>query len=166
MQKPQLGELLVQHGVITSDELVLVLAEQRQTGRPLGEIVVTLGLAPGPIVAQALATQHGGGIMKTEYGYATGWQAELVEESLEAKVARLEAWIALARETIATRDATIAELQAALANPWAEVTTHLLLVQDGERYELTEADGPPPAVGALAEGRRVSQVAPCAYLLD
>jgi hypothetical protein len=166
MEKPQLGELLVQHGVITADELVLALAEQRQTGRPLGEIIVALGLAPGPIVAQALATQAGGGIVKTEYGYATGWQAELVEEDAEAKIARLEAWIALARETIATRDATIAELQAALANPWADAPTHLLLVQDGERYELTESDGPPPAVGALAEGRRVTQVAPCAYLLD
>lgn len=166
MDRPQLGELLVQHGVITPDELVLALAEQQRTGRPLGEVVVALGLAPGPIVAQALATQHGGGIVKTEYGYATGWQSESVEEDDAGKIARLEAWIALARETIRSRDAEIAALRAALAEPWTAATTHLLLMQDGERYELTECDGPPPAVGAEAEGRRVSRVAPCAYLLD
>jgi hypothetical protein len=161
MEKPQLGELLVQHGVITPEELTIALAEQTRTGRPLGEVVVTLGLAPGPIVAQALATQHGGGIVKTEYGYATGWT-----EDPEAKIARLEAWIALARDTIAARDTEIAQLKALLADPWAAATSHLLLLQDGERYELTECDGPPPAVGATTEGRRVSRVAPCAYLLD
>src|SRR3954451_4204165 len=37
VEKPQLGELLVQHGVLTPEELVLALAEQRQTVRPLGE---------------------------------------------------------------------------------------------------------------------------------
>lgn len=148
MEKPQLGELLVQHGVLTPEELVLALAEQRQTGRPLGEVVVALGLAPGPIVAQALATQHGGGIVKTEYGFATGWS----EDDTGATIARLRARVAM--------------LEAALASPWTAATTHLLLVRDGERYELTECDGPPPAVGALADGRRVSQVAPCAYLID
>ena len=92
MDRPQLGELLVQHGVITQDELAIALDEQTRTGRPLGEVVVALGLAPGPIVAQALATQHGGGIVKTEYGYATGWT-----EDAETRIARLEAWLALAR---------------------------------------------------------------------
>jgi hypothetical protein len=145
MEKRQLGELLVEHGVLTPDELTLALAEQQRTGRPLGEVVVTLGLAPGPIVGQALATQYGGTV-KTEYGFATGWS-----DDSAATIARLR-----------TR---IAELEAALANPWAAATTHLLLVQDGERYELTECDGPPPAVGTVAEGRRVSHVVPCAYLL-
>jgi hypothetical protein len=161
MERPQLGELLVQHGVITPDELTIALGEQTRTGRPLGEVVVALGLAPGPIVAQALATQHGGGIVKTEYGFATGWT-----EDAETKIARLEAWIALARETIASRDAEIAALKAQLTEPWTTATSHLLLMQDGERYELSECDGPPPAVGAVSDGRRVSHVAPCAYLLD
>lgn len=154
MERPQLGQLLVEHAVITQEELAIALAEQTRTGRPLGEVVVALGLAPGPIVAQALATQHGGGIVKTEYGFATGWT-----DDPDAKIARLEA-------AIATRDAEIAALKAQLASPWAVATSHLLLVQDGERYELSECDGPPPAVGAVADGRRVSHVAPCAYLLD
>lgn len=147
MEKPQLGELLVQHGVITPDELTLALAEQQRTRRPLGEVVVSLGLAPGPIVAQALATQHGGGIVKTEYGFAAPWT-----EDPAATIARLRA--------------RVAELEARLANPWAAATAHLVLLQDGERYELTECDGPPPAVGAFADGRRVTRVEPCAYLLD
>jgi hypothetical protein len=147
MEKPQLGELLVEHGVITPHDLTLALAEQQRTGRPLGEVVVALGLAPGPIVAQALATQHGGGIVKTEYGFAAPWN-----EDLAVTIARLR-----------TR---IAELEARLANPWAAATTHLLLLEDGERYELMERHGPPPAVGALTDGRRVTRVEPCAYLLD
>lgn len=146
MAKRPLGELLIEHGVITQDELVLALAEQQRTRRPLGEVVVTLGLAPGPIVAQALATQYGGTV-KTEYGFATGWA-----EDAAATITRLRA--------------RVAELEAALADPWASTTTHLCLVQDGERYELSECEGPPPAVGSIVDGRRVSRVAPCVYLLD
>ncbi len=71
-QAPRLGEVLLQHGVVNADQLAVALAEQQQTGRPLGEIIVERGFAPGPIVAQAIATQRGG-MVKTEYGYATGF---------------------------------------------------------------------------------------------
>jgi hypothetical protein len=73
-QGPRLGEVLVQHGVVTPQQLEVALAEQQRTGRPLGEIIVDHGFAPGPMVAQALATQRGG-MVKTEYGFATGFQA-------------------------------------------------------------------------------------------
>ena len=71
---PRLGEVLVQHGVVTPQQLQVALEEQRQTGRPIGEIIVERGFAPGPMVAQALATQRGG-LVKTEYGFATGFQS-------------------------------------------------------------------------------------------
>ena len=71
---PRLGEVLVHHGYMSAAQLTDALGEQQRTGRPLGEIIVERGYAPGPIVAQALATQHGG-MVKTEYGYATGFQA-------------------------------------------------------------------------------------------
>ena len=72
MRAEPLGSLLVSRGHITEDELELALTEQKATGRPLGEIVVARGFAAAPTVAQALATQHGG-LLKTEYGFATGW---------------------------------------------------------------------------------------------
>lgn len=67
-----LGELLVDHGLLTQAQLDAALLAQQQTGRPLGEIVVSRGFVSGAMVAQALATQRGG-LTRTEYGYATGF---------------------------------------------------------------------------------------------
>jgi hypothetical protein len=72
MRAEPLGALLSSRGHITEEQLELALTEQKATGRPLGEIIVARGFAPAPTVAQALATQHGG-LLKTEYGFATGW---------------------------------------------------------------------------------------------
>jgi predicted RNase H-like nuclease (RuvC/YqgF family) len=70
-QEP-LGTLLVGRGLITPEQLEEALAEQKATGQPLGAVVVSRGYASPAIVAQALATQHGG-LLKTEYGFATGF---------------------------------------------------------------------------------------------
>ena len=67
-----LGAILVQRGVLTEDQLAAALDEQKRTGEQIGEVIVRLGFALAPIVAQALATQHGGPL-KTEYGYAVGF---------------------------------------------------------------------------------------------
>src|SRR3984893_8578770 len=72
MRAEPLGALLSSRGHITEEQLELALTEQKAPGRPLGEIIVARGFAPPPTVAQALATQHGG-LLKTEYGFATGW---------------------------------------------------------------------------------------------
>ena len=53
---------------------------ERVSGRPLGEIIVARGFAAAPTVAQALATQHGG-LLKTEYGFATGWSGQEAAEA-------------------------------------------------------------------------------------
>src|SRR5947209_1696285 len=71
-QAPPLGELLVERGLLTREQLDEALADQVQTNRPLGEIVVKRGWVPGALIGQALATQVGG-LVKSEYGFATGF---------------------------------------------------------------------------------------------
>jgi chromosome segregation ATPase len=74
-QEP-LGALLVKRGLITQEQLEDALAQQKTSGEPLGAIVVARGFAAPATIAQALATQHGG-LLKTEYGFATGFGAGL-----------------------------------------------------------------------------------------
>jgi len=75
-RRPQspLGTLLIERGLITTEQLAVALDEQKSSGQPLGSIVVARGFASPASVAQALATQHGG-VLKTEYGFATGFGA-------------------------------------------------------------------------------------------
>jgi len=107
-QSPKLGEVLLQHGIVDADQLAVALAEQQKTGRPLGEIIVELGYAPGPIVAQALATQRGG-MVKTEYGYATGFTTVAAAAPPPPKPSG------------DPKDETIAELRRALVSREAEI---------------------------------------------
>jgi DNA repair exonuclease SbcCD ATPase subunit len=74
-QEP-LGTLLVKRGLISEEQLAEALADQKETGEPLGKIVVDRGFTRPEVIAQALATQHGG-LLKTEYGFATGFGAGL-----------------------------------------------------------------------------------------
>jgi phage shock protein A len=85
MRAEPLGALLASRGHITEEQLELALTEQKATGRPLGEIIVARGFAPPPTVAQALATQHGG-LLKTEYGFATGWGGGVAQDAGPAPV--------------------------------------------------------------------------------
>lgn len=70
--KPRLGQLLVEVGLLSVADLEEALAKQRKTGLPLGHVLVEGGYVAGHSVAMALADQHGG-LLKTEYGFATGW---------------------------------------------------------------------------------------------
>ena len=70
----QLGQLMVEEGILTSEQLMRALAEQDRTGQPLGEILVELGFASPGAVANSLAEQHGG-LLKTEYGVSAGLRA-------------------------------------------------------------------------------------------
>ncbi len=55
----RLGELLVQQGLISADQLNIVLAEQRNTGIQLGRLVVRLGFATELAVRDAMARTVG-----------------------------------------------------------------------------------------------------------
>src|SRR3954451_25073467 len=120
MRAEPLGSLLANRGHITEEQLELALTEQKVTGRPLGEIIIARGFAAAPTVAQALATQHGG-LLKTEYGFATGWAGAAtaspgqsnVDDSLE--VAALRASLEEHKTALAAWQQAHAELQAELA---------------------------------------------------
>src|SRR6476646_4704310 len=70
-----LGTLLLTRGLITQEQLAAALEAQKGSGEPLGAIVVAQGFATPATIAQALATQSGG-LLKTEYGFATGFGAK------------------------------------------------------------------------------------------
>lgn len=87
LETAPLGALLVSRGFLSEAELSEALAEQDHAPRPLGAILIDRGLVRPAVIAQALATQHGS-ILKTEYGFATGFDARLVgaEEVAEIPV--------------------------------------------------------------------------------
>lgn len=93
-EKPRLGQRLVEVGLLSAADLEELLQRQRDTGLPLGRMLVEGGYVPGHSVAMALADQHGG-LLKTEYGFATGWSgavpARPVERPLERPVERPQA---------------------------------------------------------------------------
>ena len=70
---PLLGSVLIEHGLLNEEQLAAALAEQKGTGAPLGKVLIELGFVEPAVVALALATQSGG-VLKTEYGFATGFR--------------------------------------------------------------------------------------------
>lgn len=71
-----LGQLLVEQGLLTGDELEHALAAQQTTGERLGETIVNLGFVSGPELASALAAQYGIELT-TEKGFGTGLRSEI-----------------------------------------------------------------------------------------
>lgn len=55
----QLGEVLVERGVIDQEQVMMALAYQREKGGLFGEILVTLKFATEEDIAQALTCQYG-----------------------------------------------------------------------------------------------------------
>jgi len=71
-----LGQMLVERGLLTPEELEQVLQAQEQSGRPLGEIIVEWELISGPTLALTLAEQCGVEL-KTDSGFGTGLWHEI-----------------------------------------------------------------------------------------
>jgi len=57
--KVRIGDLLVSKGIITEDQLMKSLAEQKQTGKKIGKAVVDLGFTTDNKLLQALADHFG-----------------------------------------------------------------------------------------------------------
>ena len=55
----QLGELLLERGIINSSQLEKALKMQKEKGGLIGQILVTLGYAKEEEIAQALTVQYG-----------------------------------------------------------------------------------------------------------
>ena len=68
--------MLVDRGLLTEGELEQVLAEQKETGRRLVEIIVDQGFISGPTLALTLAEQWGVELTSDE-GFGTGLRTEI-----------------------------------------------------------------------------------------
>jgi hypothetical protein len=173
-----LGELLVQKKLLTEDELDLALAEQGDTGRLLGAILVERGYVSGPALAVALAEQYGVEL-HTERGFGTGLWAEIErrhragrDTEPEDNVVKLEAVPAPVVEIVPDPEpdpelnrleAENRRLQDEIERLRGEFTklklvetpqpasSHLLFVPTPARYLLVERDGAPPQPGARLE---------------
>jgi hypothetical protein len=71
-----LGQLLVDKGLLSQEELEAALNEQSSSGRRLGEIIVERKLVSGPALTSALAEQWGI-VLTTESGFGTGLRAQI-----------------------------------------------------------------------------------------
>ncbi|NDY42315.1 Flp pilus assembly complex ATPase component [Dissulfurirhabdus thermomarina] len=58
-QRPPIGKLLKDHGLVSEEQIQYALQEQRATGERLGECLMRLGLVTDAEVARALAQQSG-----------------------------------------------------------------------------------------------------------
>jgi hypothetical protein len=174
-----LGELLVQKGLVTAEELDRALTEQEETGRLLGAILVERGCVSGPALAVALAEQYGVQL-EQQRGFGTGLWAEIDRRHREGRGAEPEENVVRLEpakpplEAVPDPDPELDRLQAENRRLQEEIASlhdeftklrlveapespdsHLLFVPTPARYLVVECEGPPPVPGEeleLAEG--------------
>jgi hypothetical protein len=172
-----LGELLVEKGLVSRDELELALTEHEASGRPLGAILVERGYIAGPALAIALAEQHGVEL-KSDRGFGTGLWAEIsrrhrsvpaessednVVQLGQARLAPLEAVDERPNPALALVQAENSRLREELrrlrempARPRMveapeRPSSHVLFVPTPKGYRLLEREGAPPEAGEEVE---------------
>lgn len=163
-----LGQLLIERGFLSEQQLASALEHQARSGSPLGEVLVELGYVPAALIGQALATQHGG-LLKTEYGFATGF-AEGSTTAPAAPPPHSGPTPVVPTPAAPTEQASAAlrfvgaeapqapepepepELEAE-PEPASEpaVSGHLAFVGSPAGYTLVECPGPPPPVDTIVE---------------
>jgi hypothetical protein len=170
-----LGELLVEKGLVTEDELQRALKEQEETEQLLGTILVERGFVSGPALAIALAEQYGVEL-SAERGFGTGLWAEIdrrhragrglpPEENVvklksvkppqleavpdpEPEVERLQEENRRLQEEIERLRAEFTRLTVVEAPAEPErPSSHVVFVPTPKRYLLLEQQGPPPEPG-------------------
>jgi type IV pilus assembly protein PilB len=57
MKRKKLGELLIDEGLVTSDQVVEALQEQKKTGEPIGQLLVSFGFISEWDIARTMANQ-------------------------------------------------------------------------------------------------------------
>ena len=171
-----LGELLVDKGLVTKEELEHALAEQEESGRLLGAILVERGYVSGPALAIALAEQYGVEL-KTERGFGTGLWAEIDRRHRagrshggEDNVVRLEPARVSPVEAVPDPDIALELVQAENRRLREEIeglraeftrprvvegpeqpSAHVLFAPTPKGYLLLERDGAPPGAGEELE---------------
>jgi hypothetical protein len=116
--KRRLGDIVVERGLITNDQLQQALDHQRQTGGKLGEILVELGLLTRMALAGVLSeqwdqlrlTESGRKTAETGARRGTVVAPTAVEIALRERLEALTEELAKRDERIVQQDATIAAL--------------------------------------------------------
>ena len=108
--KRRLGDIFVERGLITDDQLQAALDVQRDTGAKLGEVLVDLGFVTRVALAGVI-TEQWDDLRVTQRGRKTAEAPAVVSE-----VDSLRAQLAEKDRRIAQLDATIAALLAQLGS--------------------------------------------------
>lgn len=77
-----LGEMLMEAGVIKSEQLEMALAEQRRTKQLLGEVLTTLGFTTETVIAETVAKQTGIPFTRVKRDPMNGQLIKLVPEDM------------------------------------------------------------------------------------
>ena len=101
-----LGTLLVRRGHLTVDALEQALAEKERVGRPLGQVLVDLGLISTRALAEALADQHNLEFIDLSEIEIDGGAANLLTESLARRYKALPVKFSDGMVVVAVADPT------------------------------------------------------------
>lgn len=85
MKKKFLGEMLIEAGVITSEQRDKAMQEQKRLGKRLGEALVSLGFITEDVMAKALSAQMGMSFKELRFLTIAPGVTDLVPESLARK---------------------------------------------------------------------------------
>jgi hypothetical protein len=120
--KRRLGDIFVERGLITDEQLQEALAVQHDTGEKLGEILVERGFITRVALAGVI-TEQWDELGVTERGRKTAESrarsapsSSVVEVALRERLEALTAELAARDQRIAQQDATIAALLARLGS--------------------------------------------------
>lgn len=120
--KRRLGDIFVERGLISDEQLQEALAVQRDTGGKLGEILVELGFITRVALAGVISeqwdelrvTERGRKTAEAQARAASSGASTVVEAALRERLEALTAELAARDQRIAQQDATIAALLARL----------------------------------------------------
>jgi hypothetical protein len=157
--RPLLGQLLVDAGLLGEADLESVLERQRRTGVPLGRILVDEGFVPAHSIATALAEQHAS-VEAVPDPEPAAFRSDMAAE-LEASAARVHA-AELARDEALTALTGAYERAALLEADLEELSSrppetpgrkyseerHTLFVPGSGGYTAVERSGRAPEPGA------------------
>ena len=116
--KRRLGDIFVERGIISEEQLREALEQQRETGGKLGEVLVELGFITRVGLAGVISeqwdelrvSQSGRKTAETEARRAASTGASVVEVALRERLEALTAELADRDRRIAQQEATIAAL--------------------------------------------------------
>jgi uncharacterized coiled-coil protein SlyX len=116
--KRRLGDIIVERGLITAEQLDEALAEQRESGAKLGEVLVALGFLTRVALAGVITEQwddlgvttSGRKNAETNARSAALAGSSVVETALRERLEALTEELAARDQRIAQQDATISAL--------------------------------------------------------